>query len=245
MMAGLHTQATGMKTALITGGSRGIGAACARALAKDAYNVIIGCNSSLKEAERAAEACGGTVCEFDVADSGAVDRAIGAAGRIDLLVCCAGAASYGLFTDVTDELWRHVFDVNFGGVVNCCRAAIPGMVREKRGRIITFSSVWGITGASCEAIYAASKAAVIGLTKSLAKELAPSGILVNCVAPGVIETDMLGALSMDEKEALRRETPLGRLGTPEDVAEVVRFLASDSASFITGQVISPNGGFVV
>ena len=181
----------------------------------------------------------------DVTDSAAVARAFDDIVNVDALVCCAGVANDGLITDTTDEQWKRVFDVNVGGVINCCRAAIPGMVSKKSGRIITISSIWGICGASCEAVYAASKAAVIGLTKSLAKELAPSGILVNCVAPGVIDTDMLGALTSRDKAVLASETPLGRLGAPEDVAGTVRFLASDAASFITGQVISPNGGFVI
>ena len=232
-------------TALVTGGSRGIGAACAVALAADGYEVVIGYNENREAAKSIAGITKGRCFQADVSDSGAVNRMFDYAGRVDLLVCCAGISHYGLFTDLSDEQWRLIFEVNVGGVINCCRAAIPGMVRNKSGRIITISSVWGITGASCEAVYAASKAAVIGLTKSLAKELAPSGVTVNCVAPGVIETDMLGNLTEEDKAELRRETPAGRLGAPEDVAAAVRFLASDSASFITGQVISPNGGLLV
>jgi 3-oxoacyl-[acyl-carrier protein] reductase len=231
--------------ALVTGGAHGIGAACAAGLADDGFDVVIGYNNSAEEAARIAEATGGTALRADVSDSAAVGRMFDRAGRVEVLVCCAGIAGYGLFSDTTEEQWRHIFDINFGGVVNCCRAAIPGMVREKSGRIITVSSIWGICGASCEAIYAASKAAVIGLTKSLAKELAPSGILVNCIAPGVIETGMLGSLTNEDIAALRDDTPIGRLGAPGDVAGVVRFLASDAASFITGQVISPNGGFLI
>ena len=233
------------KVALVTGGSRGIGAACAAGLAGDGYAVIVCCNNSLRETVQVSEAFGGRVAQFDVTDSNAVTKVFDETGRVDLLVCCAGVGHYGLFTDITDEQWRKVFDVNVGGVINCCRAAIPGMVREKRGRIVMISSMWGLTGASCETVYSASKAAVIGLTKSLAKELAPSGVLVNCVAPGVIETEMLSCLSDNDKEALRDATPLGRLGKADDVAGVVRFLASDAASFITGQVISPNGGFII
>jgi 3-oxoacyl-[acyl-carrier protein] reductase len=233
------------KTALITGGSGGIGAACVTGLANDGYAVIIGYNNGETEARRLAELTGGKAVQADVTDSAAVGRLFDAAGDIDVLVCCAGIALYGLFSDVTDDEWKRVFDVNAGGVVNCCRAAIPGMVRRRSGRIITVSSVWGICGASCEAVYSASKAAVIGLTKSLAKELGPSGVLVNCVAPGAVGTDMLSSLSKGDFDRLRGDTPLGRLGTPEDVAGLVRFLASDAASFITGQVISPNGGFLV
>ena len=233
------------KTAVITGGSRGIGASCAAMLAGDGYRVIIGYKESEEDARRLAALTGGEAVRADVADSAAAGRLIAAAGNADVLVCCAGIAHYGLFTDVTDAAWRKVFDVNVGGVINCCRAAIPGMVSRKSGRIITVSSVWGICGASCEAVYAASKAAVIGLTKSLAKELAPSGILVNCVAPGVIDTDMLSPLSAEDIAALRADTPVGRLGAPEDIAGLVRYLASDAASFITGQVISPNGGFLI
>ena len=233
------------KTALITGGARGIGAACAAGLAEDGYSVIINYNSSRENAERIAEITGGRAVQADVSDSAAVNRMFESVGQIDALVCCAGAAHHGLFTDVTDEQWRRVFDINVGGVINCCHAAIPGMVRRKSGRIITMSSIWGICGASCEAVYASSKAAVIGLTKSLAKELAPSGILVNCVAPGVIDTDMLSNLSGDELNALKTDIPLMRLGEPRDVAGLVRFLCSDASSYITGQVISPNGGFSI
>jgi 3-oxoacyl-[acyl-carrier protein] reductase len=234
-----------VKTALVSGGSRGIGAACAIGLARDGFDVIICYNKSEREAGRIVEITRGRAVQADISDSDAVKELFDFAGRVDLLVCCAGVALNGLFSDTTDEQWKRVFDVNVGGVINCCRAAVPGMVSRKSGRIITVSSIWGMCGASCEAVYSASKAAVIGLTKSLAKELAPSGILVNCVAPGIIDTDMLSSLPNEDIAALRDDTPLGRLGRPEDVADLVRFLASEAASFITGQVISPNGGFVV
>ena len=150
-----------------------------------------------------------------------------------------------MFQDITEDSWRELFAVNVNGVFHCCQCALPHMLSQKSGRIVTISSIWGMTGASCESAYSASKAAVIGLTKALAKELGPSGICVNCVAPGVIETEMNAALGRAVLEELREETPLGVLGKPEDIAETVAFLASPAARFITGQVISPNGGFVV
>ncbi|MDR0491205.1 MAG: SDR family NAD(P)-dependent oxidoreductase, partial [Oscillospiraceae bacterium] len=159
------------RTALITGGSRGIGAACAVGLAQDGFDVIIGYNSGREEAERVAAETGGKSVGADVTDAAAVGRMLSEAGRVDVLVCCAGVAHYGLVQDISDDEWRRVIDVNIGGVINCCRAAIPGMVKEKSGRIILTSSIWGMCGASCEAVYSASKAAVIGLAKSLAKEL--------------------------------------------------------------------------
>ena len=233
------------KTALVTGASRGIGAACAIALAQDGYRVIVNYNKDEAAARRVAEMCGGAAIRADVADRAAVDAMLEQAGRVDTLVLCAGVAHYGLFTDIAERDWRRVLDVNLGGYISCAQAVIPGMVREKRGCIIATSSIWGISGASCEAVYSASKAGVIGLTRSLAKELGPSGIRVNCVAPGVINTDMIGNLTADDIADLRVNTPLGRIGEPEDVAGLVRFLASDSASFITGQAICVDGGFQI
>ena len=166
-------------------------------------------------------------------------------GRIDLLVCNAGIAQQKLFTDITDSDWNHMLGTNLTGVFNMCRAVIPEMVRKKEGKIINVSSMWGQTGASCEVHYSAAKAGVIGLTKALAKELAPSGITVNAVAPGVISTDMLSGFSQAELEQLRQEIPLGRLGTPQDVADAVAFLSSEGASYITGQVLAVNGGIVI
>jgi 3-oxoacyl-[acyl-carrier protein] reductase len=167
------------------------------------------------------------------------------AGSVELLINNAGIADYSLFCDITPERWRRVFSVNVDGLYYCCRLALPEMIREKRGNIINISSMWGQVGASCETVYSASKAAVIGLTKALAKEVGPSGIRVNCIAPGCIMTDMLDGFSNDDLNNLTSNTPLLRLGTVQDVAETVRFLASEKSAFITGQVIGVNGGFVI
>jgi 3-oxoacyl-[acyl-carrier protein] reductase len=166
-------------------------------------------------------------------------------GDVDILVNNAGIARQELFTDISPETWRRIFAVNVDGAFNCCQLALPHMIHEKRGKIINISSMWGITGGSCETAYSASKAAIIGLTKALAKELGPSGIQVNCVAPGVIDTDMNNNLTAEDMEALRQETPAGRIGAPEDVAAAVAFLASAGGDFITGQVISVDGGMVI
>ncbi|MDR0863130.1 MAG: SDR family oxidoreductase [Oscillospiraceae bacterium] len=232
------------RTALVTGGATGIGAATARALAADGYRVVLTYNTHRAEGEALAAELNGVALWCDVADADAVRELFSVAGGVDALVCCAGVALTGLFTDTARE-WERVFAVNVGGVINCCNAAIPRMVRERSGCIVTVSSIWGLVGASCEAVYSASKAAVVGLTKSLAKELAPSGIRVNCVAPGVIDTAMNANLTPAELAALRDETPLGTLGTPDDAAQAVRYLASEAARFVTGQVLSPNGGVVI
>jgi 3-oxoacyl-[acyl-carrier protein] reductase len=232
------------KTALVTGASRGIGAACARALARDGHRVIINYEKSEEQALLLARETGGTAFKADVSDVTQVEAMFKGIGEIDILICSAGVSMNKLFTDTTEAEWRRILDINLGGIINCCQAALPHMIREKYGRIVAISSIWGITGASCEAVYSASKAAVIGLTKSLAKELGPSGITVNCVAPGVIDTDMNAALTPETLEYLKEQTPLGCIGQPKDVASLVRFLASDDAGFMTGQVISVDGGFI-
>lgn len=166
-------------------------------------------------------------------------------GGVDILINNAGVAQQKLFTDITAEDWAAMIGVNLTGVFHCTQAALPYMIRQKRGSIVNVSSIWGLCGASCEVHYSAAKAGVIGLTKALAKELGPSHITVNCVAPGVIDTEMNGGLDSEALAALAEETPLGRIGTAEEVAESVWFLAGGGAPFLTGQVIQPNGGIVI
>jgi len=233
------------KTALVTGGAKGIGAMICRRLAEDGWNIRIHYHQSEQEAKALAEELGGVALQADVRDFEAVRALFEATGPIDLLVNNAGVAAYGLFTDLTQSAWRDLFAVNVDGVFHATQCALPHMIRERRGAIINIASIWGLTGASCEAAYAATKAAVIALTKSLAKELGPSGIRVNCVAPGAIDTEMMGTFSPADLALLMEETPLGRIGTPDDVAHLVAFLASNRAGFLTGQVISPNGGLVI
>lgn len=241
------------KVALITGSSRGIGRAEAIKLARDGYAVCINC---IEREDKAQELCaklqsGG--CEAmwykaDVSDSTAVKQMVAAIeknfGAVTLLVNNAGIAKQCLFQDMSEEYWRHIFDVNLNGAFNAIQAVLPNMLHEHSGCIINTSSIWGQHGASCEVAYSATKHAIIGLTRSLAQELAPTNIRVNCVAPGVINTDMVQVLGKETLEMLAEDTPVGRLGRPEDIAAIVGFLASDEASFITGQVITSDGGFM-
>lgn len=242
------------KTAVVTGASRGIGAAAARALAAQGCRVAVCCRARRADAEAVAagiRAAGGTAHVFcaDVSDEAAVQAMFAEIRRVlgepDVLVNNAGIAGQKLFTDVTAAEWDAMFGVCVKGAFHCCQAVLPHMIRRKWGRIVNVSSMWGQVGASCEVAYSAAKAALIGLTKALAKEEGPSGITVNCVAPGVIDTEMMAAFSAKEKAALAGETPLGRLGTPEDVAAAIAFLASEAGAFFTGQVLCPNGGFVI
>ena len=233
------------KKVLITGGSRGIGAQCARVFAEDGWEVYINYNKSEEKALALAAQIGATAVKADVSDFTDCVKMLEITGGLDLLVCNAGISQQKLFTKTTPADWRNIFSVNVDGVFNCCRAATPYMVYNKRGSIITISSMWGQVGASCEVAYSASKAAVIGFTKALAKELGPSNIRVNCIAPGVIDTEMNSHLSKDDMAVLADETPLCRIGTADEVAKTALFLASDSASFITGQVIGVNGGMII
>lgn len=231
--------------ALVTGGAGGIGTAICRSLAAGGYTVAVGYYRSKERAEALAEELGGFALYADVSRPEEVEAMFAAAGEVEVFVNNAGIAHYGLITDLSYADWRELMAVNLDGAFNCCRAAVPGMVRRKRGSIVIVSSMWGQVGASCEAAYSASKAGLIGLTKALAKELAPSGIRVNCIAPGVVLTPMLKDFSPEDLENLRQETPLEMLGEPEDVAALAAYLASDKARFMTGQVIGLNGGFVI
>lgn len=235
------------QTVFITGGSRGIGAACVRAFAAAGWQTAFTYSTSRAQAEAIAEQTGALALCADACDEQAVGRAWEQArkclGVPEAVVCNAGIAEQKLFQQISDADWLHMLDVNLLGAVRTIRAALPDLLHRKRGSIVTVSSIWGQTGASCESHYAASKAALIGLTRSLAQELGPSGIRVNCVAPGVIDTDMNAMHGADTMQALAAETPLGRLGTAEDVAQSVRFLCSEQASFITGQVLGVTGGF--
>ncbi|MBQ2944497.1 MAG: SDR family oxidoreductase [Ruminococcus sp.] len=244
-----------MKTAVVTGASRGIGAACAVALAKSGYNVILGYKVNKERAEQLAEVLisgygiAAIAQKADVSLSSEADALIETAyrnfGRVDVLVNNAGIAGFKLFTEITDEEWNEMIGTNLTGVFNCSRAAARYMINQKSGSIVNISSMWGQVGASCEVHYSASKAGVIGLTQALAKELAPSNVRVNCICPGVIKTDMLSEIDEETIASLVEETPLGRLGTPKDIADSVAFLCSDRAEFITGQVLGVNGGFVI
>lgn len=241
------------KVALITGSSRGIGRAEAIALARDGYAVCVNCVEREDKAQELAaqlrsEGCEAMWYKADVADAAAVKQMVAEVektlGAVTLLVNNAGIAKQCLFQDMTEDYWKRIFDVNLNGAFNTIHAVLPHMLHEHSGCIINTSSIWGQHGASCEVAYSATKHAIIGLTRSLAQELAPTNIRVNCVAPGVINTDMVQVLGTETLDALAEDTPVGRLGRPEDIAAVVSFLASDAASFITGQVITSDGGFI-
>lgn len=236
-----------MRTALITGGSRGIGAAIVRAFTRAGYRAAFLYLHSVEAAAALAAETGAVALGCDVADSRQVADACAEAaarlGHIDALVNNAGVAQQKLATEITDADWRRMLDVNLSGAFYVSRAVLPQMISRRNGRVVNISSVWGQIGASCEAHYSAAKAGLIGLTKALAKEVAPSGVTVNCVCPGAIDTDMLAGLEESALEELRRETPAGRLGVAEDVADCVLWLCGNGAGFVTGQVLGVNGGF--
>ncbi|MCR1953547.1 SDR family oxidoreductase [Clostridioides mangenotii] len=242
------------KTVLITGSSRGIGSNMAEKFAREGYNVLINYNKSKENAEElynklkseglSVEAFKADVSKRDEVEA-MFEYCLKEFGDLDILINNAGVAKGMLFTDVTDEDWDNLMNVNLKGVYLCTQTALKHMISEKKGKIINISSIWGIAGGSFEVHYSASKAGIIGLTKALAKEVGPSNIQVNCIAPGAIVTDMLEQVNSDDLELFRQETPLMKLGKPEDISNCALFLASDKADFFTGQVLSPNGGIVI
>ena len=239
------------RTVLITGGSRGIGAASVRAFAGAGYRVAFSYYSHEAAARALEEELGGRARAFraDVADPAQVRRLFeecrSAFSPAEILICSAGIAQQKLFTDLTDQDWQRMLDVDLSGAFYCCRQALPDMIRARWGRILLVSSMWGQTGGSCEVHYSAAKAGLIGLGKALAKEEGPSGVTVNILAPGVVDTDMMAGFSPEDKQALAEETPVGRLGSPEEMARTLLFLAGEESGYITGQVLGQNGGLVI
>ncbi|MGN0696462.1 MAG: elongation factor P 5-aminopentanone reductase [Oscillospiraceae bacterium] len=243
-----------MKTALVTGASRGIGRAIALRLAGDGYHIAVNYRENTAAAgetlrmitERGGS---GALYRADISDGRAVsemmEKISSDTGGAEVIVNNAGIAEQIMFCDITEEKWDRMFNVDVKGAYLVTQAALPFMIHRKYGRVINISSMWGVSGGSCEVHYSAAKAALIGMTKALAKELGPSGITVNCIAPGVINTEMNGHLDRETLDALRDETPVMRLGTPEDVAEAVSYFASQSAGFVTGQVLSVDGGITL
>ena len=238
----------------ITGASRGIGRATAKKFAWEGWQVAIHYHTAEEQARSLAEelrqqGCNAMIFQADVADGAQIRWAINQAetqmGPVQALINNAGIAQQKLFTDIREEEWDRMFDVTIKSCFHTCQAVLPSMIRRQKGSIVNLSSIWGISGASCEVHYSAAKAAVIGFTKALAQEVGPSHIRVNCVAPGVVATEMNSNLSSEDLAVLREETPLEMIGEPEDIAEAIYFLASEQSRFTTGQVLSPNGGFVI
>ena len=236
-----------MKNVLVSGGSRGIGRAVVKLLCESGLKVVFLYEKNEKAAAEIASSTGAVPIRCDISDWDQVfkafDEAKKAVGFIDSVVSCAGIAQQALFQDVTGSDWNRMIGVNLSGAAYLVQAALPDMISEKTGAIVFVSSIWGEVGASMEAHYSASKAGLIGLMRALSKEAGPSGIRVNAVTPGVIQTDMLSCFDEETMQALADETPLSRIGMPEDVAKAIRFLLSDDASFITGQTLGVNGGF--
>jgi 3-oxoacyl-[acyl-carrier protein] reductase len=242
------------KTVLVTGASRGIGRAIATVFARNNYNVMINYFKSEREAltleqELKQQGCTVAVYQADVTQRTQVAAMIVESekifGSIDVLINNAGISQFKLFTEISDEDWELMLATHLKGMFNCCQEVLPQMIQRKKGKIINIASIWGMVGASCEVHYSTAKAGMIGFTKALAKELGPSGIQVNCIAPGIIDTDMNKGLDETEKSQLLEEIPLQRFGKPEEIAALAFYLASPEADFITGQVLSPNGGFVI
>ena len=232
-----------MKTVVITGGSRGIGAAAVELFAAQGHRVYFLYEKNHDAAEKVAKNTGATAICCDVADGEAVKNAFASIGDVDILICNAGICYSGLMSSLPEEQWDRIFAVNVKGIYNCVNAAMPAFLKKHAGSIVTVSSMWGQVGASCEAAYSATKGAVIALTQALAKELGPSGIRVNCVAPGVILTDMCATVEPEILAEMASEAPVGRNGTPIDVAKAMEYLAN--AEFVTGQVLAVNGGYVI
>ena len=232
-----------MATVVVTGGSRGIGAAIVARYAGRGDRVYFLYEKNHEAAKAVSEKTGATAICCDVADGGAVKEAFSQIPEVDILVCNAGVCWYGLLTAMPEGEWDRIFDVNVKGIYNCVKAAMPAMLKKHSGSIVTLSSMWGQVGASCEAAYSATKGAVIALTKALAKELGPSGIRVNAVAPGVILTDMCAAVEPGVLEELAQDAPVGRNGTPTDVARAMAYLAE--ADFVTGHILNVDGGYVI
>jgi len=243
-----------MKTALVTGASRGIGRETARIFAENKYNVIINYNKSVQQAinfefmlkEKGFSA---VAIKADVSNRNEVNemvkKGIKLFESIDVLVNNAGIAGYSVFSDISEDDWDEMININLKGVFNCSQEVLKSMIKTKNGKIINLSSIWGMVGASCEVHYSTAKAGIIGFTKALAKEVGLSNIQVNCVAPGVIDTDMIDGFNLDEKKQLMEEIPMKRFGSPEEIAKLIYFIATNEASYLTGQVISPNGGYVI
>ena len=232
-----------MSTIVITGGSRGIGAAAVELFSARGDRVFFLYEKNHRAAAAVAEKTGATAICCDVADGAQVRKAFAQIGAVDVVICNAGICHYGLMSGMAESDWDRLFDVNVKGIYHCVNAAMPGFLHRQRGCVITVSSMWGQVGASCEAAYSATKGAVIALTKALAKELGPSGIRVNCVAPGVILTDMCANVDPEILEEMAQEALVGRNGTPMDVAKAMEYFVD--AEFVTGQVLPVNGGFVI
>ena len=232
-----------MSTVVITGGSRGIGAAAVELFAAKGHRVYFLYEKNHEAAKNVAEKTGATPICCDVADVAAVKAAFADIPDVDVLVCNAGIMHFGLMSMMEESVWDRLFAVNVKGIYNCVNAAMPAFLKKHSGCVITVSSMWGQVGASCEAAYSATKGAVIALTKALAKELGPSGIRVNCVAPGVILTDMCANVDPEVLAEMGEETPVGRNGKPEDVAKAMEYLAN--AEFVTGEVLAVNGGYII